>query len=57
MPDQQLKKLSYMAELTSDIRHVADKENMVANTLSWPAAQWPSHLVNLEQFVVRQLQC
>jgi hypothetical protein len=35
---RQQRQLSYVAEYTSDIRHVPGKDNVVADLLSWPAA-------------------
>jgi hypothetical protein len=33
---RQARQLSYLAEHTADIRHIADEENVVADTLSCP---------------------
>ena len=33
---RQCRHLSYVAEFTSDIRHIAGQDNVVADTLSWP---------------------
>jgi transposase InsO family protein len=38
---RQCRQLSYIAEYTSDIRHIADKDNIVVNTLSRPAQLLP----------------
>ena len=35
---RQQRQLSYIAEFTSDVRHVAGKANVVADALSWRAA-------------------
>ncbi len=46
---EQCRQLSYIAEYTSDIRHIADKSNIVADTLSKPPQLLPPLLVDTKR--------
>jgi transposase InsO family protein len=57
---RQQRQLSFVAEYTSDIRHVAGKSNVVADALSRPAAaiSAPSSAdINFEELAVQQRAC
>jgi cleavage and polyadenylation specificity factor subunit 1 len=57
---RQQRQLSYIAEYTSDIRHVAGKENVVADALSRPAAAVAapaSQRVDLAELARDQVGC
>jgi len=57
---RQQRQLSFIAEYTSDVQHVAGKENVVADALSRPACAVlpaPEGKVDLEKLAVAQATC
>jgi len=57
---RQQRQLSFLAEYTSDVRHVAGKENVVADALSRPAAAVlpvAGGTIELEELARAQLSC